>query len=117
MNMDLKNKIISVIGLGKTGIATANFLSLRGAKVSIMDSKSHDHLSELASQLLPDVKVVYKNCEPHSDSEMVVISPGVDIESSFLKSSRQKGVEIISEIELASRFNSCLLYTSPSPRD
>ena len=109
MNMDLKNKIISVIGLGKTGIATANFLSLRGAKVSIMDSKSHDHLSELASQLLPDVKVVYKNCEPHPDSEMVVISPGVDIESSFLKRSRQKGVEIVSEIELASRFNSASL--------
>ena len=109
MNMDLKNKIISVIGLGKTGIATANFLSLRGAKVSIMDSKSHDHLSELASQLFPDVKAVYKNCEPHPDSEMVVISPGVDIESSFLKRSRQKGVEIISEIELASRFNSASL--------
>jgi UDP-N-acetylmuramoylalanine--D-glutamate ligase len=107
--MKLKNKIISVIGLGKTGIATANFLSLRGAKVSIMDRKSHDQLSELASQLLPDVKVVYKNCEPHPDSEMVVISPGVDIESSFLKNSRQKGVEIISEIELASRINNASL--------
>ncbi len=107
--MDLKNKIISVIGLGKTGIATANFLSLRGAKVSIMDNKSHDQLSELASQLLPDVKTVYKNCEPHPDSEMVVISPGVDIESIFLKSSRQNGVEIISEIELASRINNVSL--------
>ncbi len=107
--MDLKNKIISVIGLGKTGIATANFLSLRGAKVSIMDNKSRDQLSELASQLLPDVNVVYKGCEPHPDSEMVVISPGVDIGSSFLESSRQNGVEIISEIELASRINNASL--------
>jgi UDP-N-acetylmuramoylalanine--D-glutamate ligase len=107
--MDLKNKTISVIGLGKTGVATANFLSLQGAKVSIMDTKSRDQLSELASQLLPDVKVVYKNCEPHPDSEIVVISPGVDIESSFLKVSRQNGAEIISEIELASRMNNTSL--------
>jgi UDP-N-acetylmuramoylalanine--D-glutamate ligase len=107
--MDLKNKTISVIGLGKTGVATANFLSLQGAKVSIMDTKSRDQLSELASQLLPDVKVVYKNCEPHPDSEIVVISPGVDIESSFLKVSRQNGAEIISEIELASRMNNISL--------
>jgi UDP-N-acetylmuramoylalanine--D-glutamate ligase len=103
--MNLKNKIISVIGLGRTGIATANFLSVRGAKVSIMDNKSHDQLSELASQLLPDINVVYKNCEPHPDSEMIVISPGVGIESNFLKNARQSGVEIISEIELASRIN------------
>jgi UDP-N-acetylmuramoylalanine--D-glutamate ligase len=103
--MNLKNKIISVIGLGRTGIATANFLSVRGAKVSIMDNKSRDQLSELASQLLPDIKVVYKNCEPHPNSEMIVISPGVDIELSFLKNARQNGVEIISEIELASRIN------------
>jgi UDP-N-acetylmuramoylalanine--D-glutamate ligase len=103
--MNLKNKIISVIGLGRTGIATANFLSVRGAKVSVMDNKSRDQLSELAGQLLPNVNVVYKNCEPHPDSEMIVISPGVGIESTFLKNARQSGVEIISEIELASRIN------------
>jgi UDP-N-acetylmuramoylalanine--D-glutamate ligase len=103
--MNLKNKIISVIGLGRTGVATANFLSVRGSKVSIMDNKSRDQLSELASQLLPDVNVVYENCTPHPDSKMIVISPGVDIESNFLKNARQSGVEIISEIELASRIN------------
>ena len=41
--MDLKNKFVSVIGLGKTGIAVANFLSLQGAEVSIMDNKPQEH--------------------------------------------------------------------------
>ncbi|MBC8283462.1 MAG: UDP-N-acetylmuramoyl-L-alanine--D-glutamate ligase [Nitrospinae bacterium] len=107
--MNLKNKIVSVIGLGKTGIATANFLSQRGAKVSIMDNKSHEQLSELVGQLLPEVKVVYQNCAPLLDSEMVVLSPGVSRDASFLQNSREKGTEIISEIELASRFNSTSL--------
>jgi UDP-N-acetylmuramoylalanine--D-glutamate ligase len=107
--MDLKNKIVSVIGLGKTGVATANFLKRHGAKVLIMDHKPCDQLSELASALLPDIKAIYESCEPHPDSEMVVVSPGVDIASSFLKNSRQRGVEIISEIELASRINNAAL--------
>tara|TARA_B100001123_G_scaffold381040_1_gene451195 strand:+ start:2100 stop:3440 length:1341 start_codon:yes stop_codon:yes gene_type:complete len=107
--MDLKNKIVSVIGLGKTGIATANFLSFRGARVSIMDNKSQEQLSGLAEELLPAVEVSYQNCTPLPGSELVVISPGVSKNAGFLQNSREKGTEIISEIELASRFNTSSL--------
>jgi len=107
--MDLKNKIVSVIGLGKTGIATANFLSLQGARVSIMDSKSQEQLSGVTEQLLPAVEVIYQNCAPLPNSEMVVISPGVSKDANFLRESLEKGAEVISEIELASRFNSASL--------
>jgi len=107
--MDLKNKIVSVVGLGKTGIATANFLSFRGARVSIMDNKSQEQLSGLAEELLPAVEVSYQNCTPLPDSELVVISPGVSKNARFLQNSREKGTEIISEIELASRFNTSSL--------
>ncbi len=104
--MDLKNKFVSVIGLGKTGIAVANFLSLQGAEVSIMDNKSQEQLSGYAKKLLPAIKVIYQNCTPLPNSEMVVVSPGVSQDANFLQDSREKGTEIISEIELASRFNS-----------
>jgi len=107
--MDLKNKIVSVIGLGKTGIATANFLSLQGARVAIMDNKSQAQLSGLTEQLLPAVEVVYQNCAPLPNSEMIVVSPGVSKYASFLQESFKKGTEVISEIELASRFNSASL--------
>jgi len=40
---------------------------------------------------------------------MVVISPGVSKDANFLQESREKGTEVISEIELASRFNSASL--------
>lgn len=107
--MNLKNKIVSVIGLGKTGIATANFLSLQGARVSIMDNKSQEQLSGVAEQLLPAIEVIYQNCAPLANSEMVVVSPGVSKDAEFLRGSREKGIEIISEIELASRFNNVSL--------
>ncbi len=107
--MDLQNKIVSVIGLGKTGIATANFLILQGARVSIMDNKTQEQLSDLAGELLPAVEVSYRNCTPLPESKLVVISPSVNKNAEFLQSSREKGTEIISEIELASRFNTSSL--------
>ena len=103
--MELKNKILCVIGLGKTGIAAANFLSRQGARVTVTDSKPREQLLEPLKQLRADVKTRFENSEPPSDAELVVLSPGVDIHSSFLENANQTGIEIISEIELANRFN------------
>ena len=103
--MELKNKILCVIGLGKTGIAVANFLSREGARVTVTDSKPREQLLEPLKQLRADVKTRFENSEPPSDAELVVLSPGVDIHSSFLENANQAGIEIISEIELANRFN------------
>ena len=103
--MELKNKILCVIGLGKTGIAVANFLSWQGACVTVTDSKPREQLLEPLKQLRADVKTRFENSEPPSDAELVVLSPGVDIHSSFLENANQTGIEIISEIELANRFN------------
>ena len=103
--MELKNKILCVIGLGKTGIAVANFLSREGARVTVTDSKPREQLLEPLKQLRADVRTRFENSEPPSDVELVVLSPGVDIHSSFLENANQTGIEIISEIELANRFN------------
>ena len=103
--MKLENKNISVIGLGKTGIAVANFLSQRGARVTVMDSKPREQFLETLKQLRADVKTNFQNSEPPADSELVVLSPGVDINATFLQNASRAGIEIISEIELASRFN------------
>jgi len=103
--MELKNKNLTVIGLGQTGIAVANFLSQHGARVTVTDSKSREQLLEPLKQLSADVKIIFENPEPPSDTEVVVLSPGVDIHSPFLENAKRKGIEIISEIELANRFN------------
>ncbi len=103
--MELKNKILCVIGLGKTGVAAANFLSRQGARVTVTDSKPRAQLLEPLQQLRADVKTRCENPEPSSDAELIVLSPGVDIHSSFLENAKRAGTEIISEIELANRFN------------
>jgi UDP-N-acetylmuramoylalanine--D-glutamate ligase len=105
MNMKLKNKNFSVVGLGQTGIAAANFLSRQGALVTVTDSKSREQLLEPLKQLCADVKTRFQDPKPSSNAEGVVLSPGVDIRSPFLEEASRRGIEIISEIELANRFN------------
>ena len=83
--MELKNKNLSVIGLGKTGVAVANFLSQRGAFVTVMDSKPREQLLKFVEQLSEDVNTNFQNSEPPSDTELIVLSPGVDVHSSFLQ--------------------------------
>lgn len=103
--MKVKNKKIGVIGMARSGIAAANFLFERGADVSICDQKSRAELLDQVRQLHPGIQTVFETTAPAPDSTPVVLSPGVDINSPALASAKERGVEIISELELAFRFN------------
>ena len=50
--MDLNNKHVLVVGLGKSGVASALFLKTKGARVTVSDSKSEDQLGEAIPILL-----------------------------------------------------------------
>ena len=50
--MDLQNKRVLVVGLGKSGVASALFLKAHGARVTVSDSKSEDQLGESIPLLL-----------------------------------------------------------------
>ena len=102
--MQLKNKNITIIGMGLTGIATANFLAEKRAFVTLVDSKSRQELEKNTCQLNPKVQIIFGCSEPPASSDLIVLSPGVDIRAPFLERALKQGTEIISEIELASRF-------------
>jgi len=106
--MDLKDKKVSVIGMARTGIATAHFLLKQGAVVTLSDSKSEPELKEVMDRIDPSVEIRFQSSAPAPDADLVVLSPGVDIGSPELEGARQRGAEIISELELA-----CRLTTVP----
>ncbi len=102
--MFLKNKNITVVGAGRTGIETSNFLVSRQASVTLVDIKPRLELEKNIHSLLPKVRTLFECSEIPISSDLIVLSPGVDIHASFLEGARKGGVQIISEIELASRF-------------
>jgi len=102
--MLLKNKNITVVGAGCTGVATSNFLVSKEASVVLVDIKSRIELEKNLLSLSPRVRTLFGCSEIPESSDLIVLSPGVNINASFLEESRRRGVQIISEIELAFRF-------------
>lgn len=98
--MELTGKRIAVIGLGKTGRATVEFLVRQGAQVVATDEKIPTlDVSDLSgAEIMPYEEGLLKGVE------MVVPSPGVPPHSFLLLSAREKGLPILSELELAFRF-------------
>ena len=105
--MELKDKKALVVGLGKTGIETALFLYGRGAEVRVSDISPIENLKEEAELL--KTKGIYLEAGGHSDetflwADMIVLSPGVPFNVPSVGKALEAGIEVISEVELASRF-------------
>ncbi len=105
--MDLKNKKILVVGLAKTGAACARFLASEGAQVTVTDMRNETQLAGPLAELAGFA--IRHELERHNEttflaSDLIVVSPGVPMDLPQLIKAQQSGVEIISEIELASRF-------------
>jgi UDP-N-acetylmuramoylalanine--D-glutamate ligase len=104
--MELKGKKIVVIGMGKTGIATASFLGARGAAVVAVDEKPFgqwgDSFEPLKGQ--PWLTIGDYDATVLDGVGLVVPSPGIPPGNDILSAAQKKGIQIISELELACRF-------------
>jgi UDP-N-acetylmuramoylalanine--D-glutamate ligase len=105
--MDLKDKRVLVVGLGKSGVASALFLKSRGARVTVSDSKPEAELRKEILLLLEHGVTVETG--GHGDrtfrgQDMIVVSPGVPYDAPQLVQARSLGETVIGEIELAARF-------------
>jgi UDP-N-acetylmuramoylalanine--D-glutamate ligase len=105
--MDLKGKKIVVIGMGKTGIASARFLGKQGAKVVVTDEKPFDQwgveFKKIAKEKWLEVGD-YNDISVLEDTKMVVTSPGIPPDNKLLVAAVKKNISVVSEIELACWF-------------
>src|ERR1700675_4663296 len=105
--MELKDKHVLVVRLGKSGVASALFLKAHGARVTVSDTKSGDELRNEIPVLLDHGITVETG--GHGDrtfrgQDLIVVSPGVPVDAPPLAQARAQGVTMIGEIELAARF-------------
>ena len=101
--MTFKDKKVLVVGLARSGTGAAKLLSRLGARVTVSDSKSRGMLESQIKNLPSSVDVITGGNpqEIFAESDIIVISPGVPAQIPPLTYARDKGIPIISEIELA----------------
>ena len=103
--MNLNGTRVLVIGLGRTGVATAGFLLDKGARVMIVDEKPVSELGDAVKILtgLVDVEsgISQDDTAVLSRTDMIVPSPGVPPFNCLLAEGLRMGIPILSELELA----------------
>jgi UDP-N-acetylmuramoylalanine--D-glutamate ligase len=105
--MEVNNKRVLVVGLGKSGVASALFLKAKGARVTVSDAKPQDQLKDEIPALLDQgitVETGGHGERTFGGQDLIVVSPGVPTDAPPLVQARALGAEVIGEIELASRF-------------
>src|SRR5947209_19687586 len=106
--MDINGKRVLVLGMARSGLAAARFLAARGAQILISDSRPATELTEEAAQLRRASSITTE-FGGHSDAsfrekDLIIVSPGVPSSLPQLIEARGRGVEVVGEVELASRF-------------
>ena len=104
----MEQKKILVVGLGyRTGLASSNFLAGKGFAVTVCDIKSREDLLPVIKKLDQSVKVIAGNQDPsilETAFDEIVLSPGVPQSIPLIQEAKNKGIPVLSEIELAYRY-------------
>ena len=104
--MELTNKRVLVVGLGKSGLAAAHFLKAHGARVTVSDARPITLIKELSS-LLDEGFIVEAGSHgllTFRRQDLIVVSPGVPMATPELMTVRAVGAHIIGELELGAQF-------------
>ncbi len=105
--MELKNKRVLVVGMGRSGLAAARFLRLRGAQVTISDARSAAALAQEIPSLVEAgimVEAGGHGLLTFRRQDLIIVSPGVPLQTPELVQSRAFGLPILGELELAAHF-------------
>jgi UDP-N-acetylmuramoylalanine--D-glutamate ligase len=104
--IQLEGKRVLVVGLARTGIATALFCAKRGAHVTATDARPEAEIREAAKVRAAGVALELSG---HRDEtflrqDLIIPSPGVAANLPALAAAQARGVAVWSEVELAGRF-------------
>ncbi len=106
--MELKEKQILIIGSGISGIAAAALIAHTGAYLTLFDDNEKLSPGEVLAKLPEDVQArIYTGSLPgevRRQTQLVIVSPGVPVDTPFIGEFKERGIPVWGEIELAYRF-------------
>ncbi|HEX3848469.1 MAG TPA: UDP-N-acetylmuramoyl-L-alanine--D-glutamate ligase [Steroidobacteraceae bacterium] len=94
-----------VVGLGKTGASCVRYLAKRGIAASVTDSRrAPPGLEGLASLGRPiEFRLGGFDLSLLDGASQVLMSPGVSLEEPIARAARERGIEVLGDVELFAR--------------
>ena len=92
-------KRVTIIGLAREGVALAQYLAPRGARVTVNDRKSVDELRDAVEALTPYAVRFVLGGHPEEvlDCDELFVSPGVPLDIPLLQEARRRGLPLSGE--------------------
>jgi len=102
--IDIKDKRVTVIGLGISGVAASLLASHLGARVFASDPGSSPRISTHAMDLMKSHIACETGIQTEKiyDADLWIISPGVPKDSPIIRKAQSLGIPIVGEIEFGS---------------
>jgi UDP-N-acetylmuramoylalanine--D-glutamate ligase len=101
---DVAGQRVTVVGAARSGIAAAAELARRGARVTLSDVRAQVPEAEPLRAAGVQLELGGHRRETFTRADLVVLSPGVAADQPDVQAARDRGIPIIGEIELASRW-------------
>ncbi len=102
MQTSYKNKKVTVIGLGKTGLSCVDFLLVKQADVRVIDTRTQPAGAEQLAKNVP-LHTGSLNQQWLLESDLIIISPGLAVKTPEIQTALAAGIEVIGDIELFCR--------------
>jgi len=93
---------ILIVGLGKTGLSCARYLSAQGIEVAVIDSREQPELLVQLQQELPNVAVFTGGFDQQvfDSADELIVSPGVSLKHPVILKAISEGKTILGDVEL-----------------
>lgn len=111
--MEFKNKKVIVLGAGISGFAVAKLAKQLGATVALSDAKAESEIKYNLNHLRQwGIEVILGKQEESllEGLDYLLVSPGVPIGISLIQKAKEKGIVVMSEIEVAYRLCDVPMY-------
>jgi UDP-N-acetylmuramoylalanine--D-glutamate ligase len=97
-------KRVVVVGAARSGVAAAELLVRRGARVTLTDTRASIHEDAQLRQAGVELELGAHRPETLREADLIVLSPGVPPGQPAIAGARAAGVPVMGELELASRW-------------
>ncbi|MBB1337539.1 UDP-N-acetylmuramoyl-L-alanine--D-glutamate ligase [Pseudoalteromonas sp. SR44-2] len=104
---EIKNKQITVLGLGVTGLGIVRFLLSHGLAPKVVDSRATPPGIDWLKEHAPNLDTHFGNLDDAElcSSNVIIISPGLSLKIPAVANAINAGVEVIGDVELFARIN------------